>query len=83
MAYGVQFRGTLQPHASGRWFTFGWPANQDYAWMVVPTTVQSGAPHVQWDVAVERASPTAVTYWLTITNVSNDAFDFEARYNAV
>ncbi len=37
MAYGVQFRGRLQPNQTQRWFTYNWPSNYDVAWMVVPT----------------------------------------------
>jgi hypothetical protein len=44
--YGVQFRGTLQPNQSQRWFTYNWPANNDVSWMVLPTTAQAGSPHV-------------------------------------
>ena len=79
--YGVQFRGTLQPNQIQRWFTCNWPANNDVAWMVVPTTAQAGSPHVDFDLAIERASNNTVTYWLTIHNLTNDTFDFEARYN--
>jgi hypothetical protein len=79
--YGVQFRGTLQPNQTQRWFTYNWPANNDVAWMVVPTTAQAGSPHVDFDLAIERASNNTVTYWLTIHNLTNDTFDFEARYN--
>jgi hypothetical protein len=83
MAYGVQFRGTLQPNDSQQWFTYGWPADQDVAWVIVPTTAQPGSAHVDWDVAIERADPSSVTYWLTIRNLTTDVFDFEARYSAL
>jgi len=83
MSYGVQFRGTLGPSETQRWFTFGWPAGQDYAWVIVPTDVQSGNPHVDWDVAIERASDQSITYWLTIRNLTSDTFNFEARYNYI
>jgi hypothetical protein len=79
--YGVQFRGTLQPNQSQQWFTYNWPSNNDVSWMVVPTTAQAGSPHVDFDLAIERASNNTVTYWLTIHNLTSDQFDFEARYN--
>jgi hypothetical protein len=79
--YGVQFRGTIQPNQSQRWFTYNWPSNNDVAWMIVPTTAQSGSPHLDFDLAIERASNNTVTYWLTIHNLTGDTFDFEARYN--
>jgi hypothetical protein len=83
MSYGVQFRGTLAPNETQRWFTYDWPADQDVAWLVVPTTAQPGSPHVQCDVAIERAGDSTLTYWLTLQNLTGDSFDFEARYNFV
>jgi len=82
MAYGVQFRGRLQPNQTQRWFTYNWPSNYDVAWMVVPTDAQpGGAAHVTCDVALERAANNTFTYWLTVQNLTSDSFDFEARYN--
>lgn len=83
MSYGVQFRGTLNPNETQLWFTYGWPADQDVAWMIVPTTAQPGSAHVDCDVAIERASGDSITYWLTVRNLTSDTFDFEARYNVV
>ena len=80
MRVGVQFTGTVQGNESHRWFTFNWPADWDMTWMVVPTTVRSGAPEIDWDVAVERASPTTVTYWITIRNLTSSPVDIESRY---
>jgi hypothetical protein len=81
MAYGIQFRGRLQPNETQLWFTYGWPSDQDVAWQVVPTIAQPGSAHVNCEIAIERADPNSVTYWLTIQNLTSDAFDFEARYN--
>jgi hypothetical protein len=81
MAYGVQFRGRLQPNQTQRWFTYNWPNSADVAWMVVPTDAQPGSPHVTCDVALEDAGNNTLTYWLTIQNLTSDSFDFEARYN--
>jgi hypothetical protein len=50
------------------------------AWTVVPTTPAPGGPQLDWDVAVERSSPTAVTYWITVRNVSSGTVGIEARY---
>jgi hypothetical protein len=47
---------------------------------VLSTTPVNGAPQVSWDVAVERASPTDVTYWITIENLTGADVNIEARY---
>ena len=80
MTTGVQFRGTLSPNQTQRWFTFNWPADWDVAWMVVPTSPQPGAPELEWSVAVERASSTYVTYWITIHNLTGQTITLEARF---
>jgi hypothetical protein len=49
-------------------------------WTIVPTTVLNGAPQVKWKVQVERADAEYVTYWITVTNLTSDAVDFEGRY---
>jgi hypothetical protein len=77
----VQFTGTLAPNESQLWFTYGWPVDQDYAWLVMPTTASPGAPEVDWEVEIERASDTSITYWLTIKNLTGNTIDFEARYS--
>jgi hypothetical protein len=80
MFTGVQFTGTLGPNASNRWFTFNWSANWHVIWHVTPVTPRPGAPALAWDVSVERASATAVTYWITVTNLTNQDVTFEGRY---
>jgi hypothetical protein len=80
MVVGVQFTGPLPGGSTRRWFTFGWPAAWDVVWAVVSTTPVVGAPQVEWDVAVERASATAITYWITIRNLTSNAINIEARY---
>ena len=76
----TQFTGSLGPGASNRWFTFNWPATWHVVWYVVPTSPRSGAPQVDWDVAVERASATHCTYWITVKNLTNQTVTFEGRY---
>jgi hypothetical protein len=49
-------------------------------WSIVPTTPAAGIPQVDWDVAVERASATAATYWITVKNLTTNLVAFEARY---
>lgn len=80
MRTGRQFTGTLAPNATGRWFTFGWPSTWQVVWTVQPTTPQPGAPQLDWDVAVERASSTQTTYWLTVQNRTGSSVSFEGRY---
>lgn len=80
MITGVQFRGTLSPNQTQRWFTFNWSATQPVLWEVVPTSARPGAAQVSWDVAIERADATHVTYWITVVNQTNVSVQFEARY---
>jgi hypothetical protein len=47
---------------------------------MMPITPVLGAPEVDWDVAVERANTQHVTYWLTVTNLTNQSVNFEGRY---
>jgi hypothetical protein len=83
MITGVQFRGTLSPNQTQRWFTFNWSATQHVLWEVVPTSARPGAAEVDWDVAIERADSSHVTYWITINNLTNASVQFEARYAIV
>lgn len=80
MRVGVQFTGTVAANTSQRWFTFNWPATWHVVWYVVPTSPVIGAPQIEWSVAVERASGTAITYWITIRNVTAAPVNIEARY---
>lgn len=80
MQVGTQFTGTVNPNSSDQWFTFNWPAAWDVLWTVVSDSAAPGAAQVQWDVAVERASSDYITYWITVTNVTASAVNFEARY---
>lgn len=80
MRTGVQFRGTVPANSTRRWFTFRWPEGWHVAWYVVPTSPKSGAPQIDWDVEVERASNEHITYWISIRNLTGDSVDIEARY---
>ncbi len=80
MRVGVQFTGTLAANQSQRWFTFNWPQEWHVVWYVVPTSPRVGAPQIEWDVAVERASATHITYWITIRNLTAAPVNVEARY---
>lgn len=80
---GTQWLGTLGPNETRRWFTFGWPAPWHVVWTVMPTSICSGAPQLRWTTAVERASATQVTYWITVTNLTPRSIRFEGRYDVL
>jgi len=80
MHTGVQWTGTLQPNQTARWFTWGWSAVQHVVWYMMPTSPRSGAPQIDWEVAVERANSTQCTYWITVRNLTNSPVTFEGRY---
>lgn len=80
-ACGVQFSGSLNPNASGRWFTFNWPATWHVIWTVMPTTAASaGGPQITWSVQVERGTPEMVTYWINVKNLTGNSVNFEGRF---
>lgn len=80
MRTGVQWRGTVPANSTRRWFTWGWSAGLHVAWYVVPTTPDRGAPHVEWDVEVERASSSDITYWISVQNHTDRSVQVEGRY---
>ena len=83
MVVGTQFTGTVGAFSSARWFTFNWPATWHVIWTVLSTSPVVGAPQVEWDVAVERASTANITYWITIRNVTGSPVNIEARFAIV
>jgi hypothetical protein len=80
MQTGVQFRGTVPAHQTHTWYTFNWNPASYIIWTVVPDSINTTAPEISWSVAVQRASATAVTYWISITNSTAANLDIEARY---
>jgi hypothetical protein len=80
---GVQWTGTLNPGETRKWFTFNWLAASHIVWYVVPTTPKNGAPELDWDVEVERASADRVTYWITVKNLTTVPVTFEGRYTVL
>jgi len=80
MRVGVQFTGAVAANASQRWFTFNWPSAWHVVWYVVPTSPKAGAPQIEWQIAVERASSANITYWITIRNLTASPVNVEARY---
>lgn len=80
MRVGVQFTGTVPAKQSRRWFTFRWPQQWHVVWYVVPTSPRVGAPQIEWDVEVERAEASYITYWIRIRNLTAEDVNIEARY---
>jgi hypothetical protein len=80
MRVGVQFTGTVNAGQTARWFTFNWPQGWHVAWNVVSTSPRPGAPQIDWDVEVERATAGNITYWISVRNVSPAPVNIEARY---
>lgn len=78
---GVQWFGMIGPNATGRWFTYGWPAVWHVVWTVMPITPCPRGPQLSWTVQVERANATQCTYWITVKNLSSDPVRFEGRYD--
>jgi len=77
---GVQFTGTLPANATRRWFTHSWPEHLHVLWNVVPLSPRAGAPQIDFNVRVERASDRFITYWIDISNLTNAEVQIEARY---
>ncbi len=77
---GVQFTGTVAANRTTCWFTFNWPAHWHVLWTVVPTTPRPGNPQVRWETKVERANDRFATYWICITNLTDQPVAIEGRY---
>jgi hypothetical protein len=80
MEVGVQIVDTVPANSSIDYSTYGWDPAWDVAWTVVPTSPAAGQPQVEWSVAVERATSTSVTYYVTITNLTSSDVGVEGRY---
>ncbi len=80
MKAGTQFTGTMPGGATKTWFTHSWKPESHVVWTVIPVTPGPGAPQLEWSVRVQRASATALTYHLTVKNLSAADTDFEVRY---
>jgi hypothetical protein len=80
MITGVQFTGSLTANQTQRFYTFNWNPANHVVWYMVPTSVNTTAAEVQWSVAVQLASSTSCTYWITVTNLTAATVTFEGRY---
>lgn len=76
---GVQFTGMVAANQTRRWFTHSWPAHWHVVWTVVPVSTAT-APQIKWDVQVQRADDRRITYWISVTNLTNTPVNIEARY---
>jgi hypothetical protein len=78
---GIQFTGTVPANGTRRWYTHSWPAGWQVVWTVMPVTLRTGAsPQITWDVHVQRTSAIEATYWISVTNISNQPVDVEGRF---
>jgi len=80
MTTGVQFTGSLTANQTQRWFTFNWSPTSHIVWYVMPTTPNTTGAEISSSVAVQRADAGHVTYWITVTNLTNTPITFEGRY---
>jgi hypothetical protein len=77
---GVQWRGTLNPYETKKWFSINWPATWHVVWTIMPTTVAPGAAQVRWSVQPERASAEFVTYWIQVQNLTGTTVNVDGRF---
>jgi hypothetical protein len=80
---GTQFHGTLAAHETRRWFTYDWPACWHVIWTVQPSSPVTPEPTLTWRTRVERSSRERLTYWISITNLSDRAVELDGRYEIV
>lgn len=77
---GVQFTGQVAANSTVCWSTFNWPAHWHVVWTVVPATPAPGAAQIRFSTRVERASDAFASYWICVTNLTNNPVDIEGRY---
>lgn len=80
MKVSTQFTGSVPAGSKKTWFTHSWKPESHVVWYVVPLTANPGKAQIAWSVAVQRASETSLTYYLTVENLTAAAVDVEARY---
>jgi hypothetical protein len=76
---GIQFRGTIGGSTTQTWFTYNWPELWRVVWTVVPTSVGT-APQIHWNVQVQKSPGAALTYFISVTNLTPNPVDVEGRY---
>jgi hypothetical protein len=80
---GTQFHGSIGAGQTRRWFTWNWPACWHVLWTAQPTVPVTPVPSLRLRTQVERASRERITYWLEVTNDSDQAVEFDGRYEIV
>ncbi|MEO8882613.1 MAG: hypothetical protein ABI377_04230 [Devosia sp.] len=80
MYTGVQWTGSLTANQTQRWFTFNWNPASHIVWYMMPTSPNPGAAELNWSTALQRTDGSHVTYWITVTNLTNAPITFEGRY---
>jgi hypothetical protein len=80
MYTGVQWTGSLAANQTQRWFTFNWNPASHVVWYMMPTSPNPGAAELTWSTALQRTDTSHVTYWITVTNMTNAPITFEGRY---
>ena len=78
---GTQWFGLIEGNQTQRWFTWGWPAHLHLAWNIMPLTPCPGGTQLTWSVAVERATASQASWWITVRNLSADRVGFSGRYD--
>ena len=66
--------------ASPLWLT---PACWHVIWTVLPTSPVTPGPSITWRTRVERSSRERITYWISITNQTDQAVEIDGRYEIV
>jgi len=77
---GNQFHGTLSPGQTRRWFTYNWPACWHVVWTVLPSSPVTPTTGLTWRTRVERSTRERLTYWIEITNKTDQDIEFDGRY---
>jgi len=80
MRVGTQYTGTINRNGKLKLFTWGWNPKKHVFWHIIPVSPRPGGPQLDWDVEVERANNSQVTYWLKVKNLTNQDVRFEMRY---
>jgi hypothetical protein len=76
---GVQWTGVVPANQTVTWFTYNWPEYYFVIWEVVPLTPGNRA-QVTWQTKVERPSGAYITYWISVTNLTNQNVQIQGRY---
>ena len=79
---GTQFTYTLSANETVDFYTFNWPEYWFVVWEMAPTTAAT-AEEVRWNVEIQRASGSYVTYWISVTNLTSAPVGIQGRYTVL